>query len=244
MLWYAVTVMIRYPTLLPLLIVLGAASYYDSKYREVPLRLIAAGTPGVVAGLAIHLIFRPWEVLNYYTLTNVAVVGAALLVATYLLFRGGYVGAGDLPVVALLVVGAPYVVEVYGIRMPLSALSVVLGSVYIVAELVCNVVHNFSRFRVFSELVSDVGYAEKLYYFLVCRVMTGDEFAQSKFYVPVKHPGVRKLVARVGVEPLHPEEYGDVEGSLLAIKGVPFACVIFVGLLLSTLAVLLYAPLC
>lgn len=226
---------VRYPSLLPLAVILGVATYYDVKHREIPMGLLVAGAPGIAVGLALFVLLGGLSHYQLPTALVVVVVGASLVATSYVLARRGQLGSGDVPMIALLVVGAPYTVEVGGIQAPVVALVLVLGMVYVLIEVILNAVHNAGMMPAFRRLTADSSAYERLYYFLTSRVMTLEEFRRSRFYFPVKYEGFKRYVARVGTEPLDPSEHQVAGDVLLAEKGTPFVALLFTGLLFTIL---------
>lgn len=237
--------LISYPTLLPLILYLSVLTWYDVKRREIDDALILAGAPGIAASLVVYTLINGVRSLLTIDTFSSAVVGATLVATTYLLARRGQMGSGDVPIMLLTTMALlPYAVEFYGVVVPLVLAVMVLGVVYVVAEMVMNAVHNARRMEDFAEATADCGALEKAYYFLATKVFRSDEFRSLRFYFPVKHGGVKRFTAKVGVEPMEGSEHEVLGDVVLAIKGVPFVAMLLTGTVLATLWVALFQPTC
>ena len=83
---------------------------------------------------------------------------------------------------------------------------------------------------------------EKLYYTLAMKVFAKEEFSSKKFYFPLLHGGLKRKVAKAGVEPLKGSSF-EVEGRyVIATKGFAFATFLATGYALAILYLPLFHP--
>ncbi|MEM1694028.1 MAG: hypothetical protein QXL19_09870 [Ignisphaera sp.] len=219
------------PFFIPYLLVL---SWYDIKYREIDGRLIIAGVPIIIVSLVIYVLFNGIETLFTINIFSSIVVSIALVVTTYLLAKRGQMGFGDVLIIFLSVLALlPYTVRLYGMVVPLIIIVLLFGVTYIVIEIIMNIIHNAKRMKIFIEATADCGLLEKIYYFLISRVFRSNEFRNAKFYFPIKYGGVKRFVAKVGIEPLVYSE--PLDDLVLALKGIPFVVVLLIGIILTTI---------
>lgn len=229
-----------YPTLPLLLCLLALGTYYDVKNREIPFWLILGFMPGLIISLALYLFFYPWRVEDI-VISEVFSLLVTLLV--YLMARAGYYGFGDVLIVLVTGVLSPYVLSFGWLKVPLLMMSLVLGLSYVLLEIVSNLFHNIRRLDYFKKATEGCSLAEKAYYAVVGKVFTSSEFRGLKFYFPLIHSGMKKVIARVGKEPLNGSEY-DLKDSnyVVATKGIPFIGVLTTGYVLSLLVLSFTLP--
>lgn len=219
-----------FPTAPVTLLFLAVATYYDLRYREVDWRLFPAAAPAVLAA---------YSLLSYTGLLDATVFTVNLVhtciaaVVAYLLARAGIMGYGDVPLIAVVGLLNPYLVFVGPLPLTPLAATLLLGSVYPVAVAVANVLHNVRRLGAFRELTGGTGLPVKLYYLLAGRVMTVEEFRRGRFNFPLVTGEERRLIARVGREPLRGDEYTIRGRYLIASHGFAFALLLLVGYTLT-----------
>ncbi|MEM4788081.1 MAG: hypothetical protein QXV28_08900 [Ignisphaera sp.] len=239
-----IRLLILYPTLLPLIFYLSILTWYDLKYREISDALILAGVPGIATGLVVYILINRINSLFTFNILSSVIIGGVLIATTYLLVMKGQMGSGDIPILLLTTMALlPYTVEFYGIAVPLVLVVMVLGIIYVFAEMIINVIHNAKRMSYFSKATSDCRTLEKVYYFLTTKVFRSDEFKNLRFYFPVKHGGIKRFTAKVGIEPLSGSEHEILGDVVLAVKGIPFIAILLTGTVLATLWIIL-SPVC
>jgi len=217
---------LRYPFTLVTLAFLSIATYYDVKEREIDEKLYLAVIPPAAAVFALmHL--AGW--LSVVELLVSGLATAIVALATYLLAREGMIGYGDVFLVAAVGLLNPHLVKLGGFYATPLMLSVLFGSAYLIPIVALNLVHNLRRKEMFREAAKNLTKWETAFYMLVGRVMTAEEFRRSRFYFPLVADGIKRKMARVGVEPLEGSEH-DVAGMyIIATYGFPFAAVLLVG---------------
>jgi len=222
--------LMRYPFALVTLAFLAFATYYDEKEREIDSKLFLAVIPPAMVTYAIIYSFG---MLDIEGLVATAITTAVIAGTTYVLSRAGIMGFGD--VLIMLVVGAlnPKVLRFGSLVLTPLALSVLLGAFYLVFVVILNLVHNLRRLNEFKEAIRGAGGGSSIYYMLVGRVMTAEEFKRSKFYFPLVAGGMKRKIAKVGVEPMEGAEH-SIEGEyVIATKGMPFATAMMIGYFLT-----------
>ncbi|MEM1561285.1 MAG: hypothetical protein QXK24_00275 [Ignisphaera sp.] len=223
-----------YTTIPFFILYLLVLSWYDIKYREINGNLIIVGIPIVIASLVVYVLINGIETLFTINILSSIVVSITLVITTYLLAKRGMMGFGDVLITFLSVLALlPYTVRLYGMIVPLIIIVLLFGITYIVIEIVMNIIHNTKRMKIFIEATTDCGLLEKIYYFLISRVFRSDEFRNVKFYFPIKYRGVKRFVAKVGIEPLVSSE--PLDDLVLALKGIPFVVILLVGTILTTI---------
>jgi len=220
---------LRYPYTMVTLAFLSIATYYDIREREIDTKLyIAVIPPGLIACTMAYMA----RTFSLYEVLANTVVTAVVAASTYVLARRGMMGFGDVFLVAIVGLLNPGLVRVWNVYAAPLMLTVVLGSVYVLFILASNLVHNLRRMEMFRKATGGLSRGESFFYLLVGKVMTADEFRRSKFYFPLIAGGTKRMIARVGVEPLEGSEH-YVEGEyVVATYGFPFAAVLLVGYVL------------
>ena len=146
-------------------------------------------------------------------------------------------GSGD-PLL-ILAVGTmnPGIVVVSKLLITPLVASLALSTLHLLGVMINNIVTNIRHWRVFSELTAGMG-ASRLYYMLLGRVMSSEEFRRSRFYFPLVDVGYQRYVANVEREPLSGSEF-EVRGRyVIATKGIPMATSLLVGYITYTILVL------
>lgn len=230
-LWRIIALLLRFPGILPTLVFLSIATYYDVRYREIDTRLFISIIP---AGILSYILVLPW--LSYMDIIS-PILTCTIVLITYLLARRGVMGKGDPFLIAVVGLLNPYVIKLWGITTTPLMLTLVFGTVYVLALVMVNIVYNVRNIKVFMELTRDTRLFEKIYYFLAGRVMSTEEFKRKKYFFPLVTVDSRRLIARVGYEPLEGSEY-DIKGShLIASHGFAFAALLLTGYILYIIVV-------
>jgi len=222
--------LLRYPYTLVTLSFLSIATYYDIKDREIDTKLYIAVIPSCVL---IYIFMYSTNLLSLFDIIATSVATAIVALATYLLARQDMIGYGD--VFLVTVVGAlnPRLVNIWGIYTTPLVLSLIFGLVYLFSLIVSNLIHNLRRRDMFREIARDFSKWETVFYLLIGKVMTVDEFKKSRFYFPLVTNSTKRRTAKVGVEPLSGSDY-EVEGDyVIATYGFPFAAVLFMGYIIT-----------
>lgn len=231
-------VMVRYPTTPLTILFLSIFTYYDIKYREIDRKLLLVTAPAVLLGALLFFILGLVSLRSFF----IALLFTAVMAqATWFLAKKGVMGDGDAFLVALVGLSNPYVVKIHNISFPPLLLTVVFGIVYILPIIISNIIHNIRRLDEFNRLTMNTSLAEKVYYFIVGKIMSVDEFKKKKFYFPLATEKMKRKIAYVGFEPLEGKDY-DIEGSyVIASYGFAFATLLLTGYIIYVI-LLLYLP--
>jgi len=227
------------------LLFLAVMLYYDVKAREVPLGAVLALAPGIAISLTLYALFsgllRGYGVGDFAL--SMATTGVIVLTALAMA-RSGQLGYGDAVLVGVVGLLNPYVVRapLVLVRVPLIVLVMAFGLAYLLAEVAHNAIHNARRWNMFKRATEGCTALERLYYAVAGKVFTREEFAGRKFYFPLVHEGVKRVTAKVGVEPLEGSGF-EVRGEyVVATKGFALSALLATGYALTIAYLLLLYP--
>jgi len=224
--------LLRYPYTLVTLVFLSIATYYDIKEREIDTKLYIAIIPPCIL---IYIVMYFANLLSLFDIIATSIATAIVALTTYLLARQDMMGYGDVFLVTAIGALNPKLIKIWGIYTTPLVLSLIFGLTYLFFLVISNLIHNLRRKDMFREITRDFSKWETIFYLLVGKVMTAEEFRKTKFYFPLVSGNTRRKTAKVGIEPLSGSEYEVAGEYIIATYGFPFATILLVGYIITVL---------